>query len=236
MYSSNLDYCSLLQLENCKARKYEFENFSDQWYSGINLTYPILSQLRLLFSIINKKKIETKKKLERNFSFDKLDLDNYKNQLKTIKDFDGVGIVDTDIFRRFLNSNNSMLFVHLYLPHTPADYIKNKLSLITNNITEDYYLNLVYADYILSRILDDIKNHENLMLVLNSDHWYNSGAEIDKKPRPVLQIFKIIGDKDQEKIDKKIFTYQTQEVIHKFLKKEINKTEDILEFYQVDTK
>lgn len=236
VYSSNLDYCSLLQLENCKARKYEFENFSDQWYSGINLTYPILSQLRLLFSIINKKKIETKKKLERNFSFDKLDLDNYKDQLKTIKDFDGVGIVDTDIFKRFLNSNNSLLFVHLYLPHTPADYIKNKLSLTTNNITEDYYLNLVYADYILSRILNDIKNHENLMLVLNSDHWYNSGAEIDKKPRPVLQIFKIMGDKDQEKIDKKIFTYQTQEVIHKFLKKEINKTEDILEFYQVDTK
>ena len=234
IYSSNLDYCGMLKLENCKAKKYEFENFSDKWYSGIKLTYPILSQLKLFFSIINKKENDTIKKSERNFSFDKIDFKNYENQLKTIKDIDGVGIVDIDIFKNFLNSKNSLLFVHLYLPHSPADYIKNKLSLTTNNITEDYYLNLVYTDYILSRILNDIKNHNNLMLVLNSDHWHQSEPESDKKPRPVLQIFKIIGDKNEKKIDKKIFTYQTQEVIHRYLKKEINNTEDILEFYQID--
>ncbi len=236
VYSSNLDYCSMLQLRNCKARKYEFENFSDKWYSGIKLTYPISSQLKLFFSILSKKDNEIKKKPERNFSFNDINFENYKNQLQMIKDIDGVGIVDIEIFKRFLNSDNSLLFVHLYLPHTPADYIKNKLSLITNNITEDYYLNLIYADYILSRIINDIKNHDNLMLVLNSDHWYNSGAEIDKKPRPVLQIFKIIGEKEEKKINKKIFTYQTQEVIHRYLKKEINKNEDILEFYQIDNK
>ena len=69
------------------------------------------------------------------------------------------------------------------------------------------------------------------MLVLNSDHWHNSGAEIDKIPRPVLQLFKIFNDNSEKNIDERIYTYQTQEIIHKYLIKEINETEDILKFY-----
>ena len=63
-----------------------------------------------------------------------------------------------------------MLFVHLYLPHTPADYIKQKLSLNTNNINEDYFLNLIYTDFVLSRIINEIKNNrkKDLLIVLNS--------------------------------------------------------------------
>ena len=43
IYSSALDYCSLLKIQNCRAKKYEEENFSNRWYSGIALTYPIVS-------------------------------------------------------------------------------------------------------------------------------------------------------------------------------------------------
>ena len=160
IYSSALDYCSLLNVKNCKAIKYEFHlnHFSNKWYSGIGLTYPVLSQLKLFFSIISKDK-NNDEKLKRNFSFSELNLDKYDNQLKKIKDIDGFGISNFDIFNKFLKSDSSLLFVHLYLPHEPADYIKQKLSLITNGGTEDYYLNLLYSDYVLSRIIDDINDN-----------------------------------------------------------------------------
>ena len=153
-----------------------------------------------------------------------------------MSDIDGIGYVNFDIFENFLKSENSMLFVHLYLPHTPADYIKQKLSLNTNNINEDYFLNLIYTDFVLSRIINEIKNNrkKDLLIVLNSDHWYDSGSEFDKVQRPVLQIFNIIDDESEMNIQEKVFTHQTQEIIHKYLIKEINNKLDILNYYSED--
>ena len=233
IYSSALDYCSLLKIQNCRAKKYEEENFSNRWYSGIALTYPIVSQFNLLTSLLSKSDNSKEISDKRNFSFSELDLKKFNNQLASLSDIDGIGYVNFDIFENFLKSENSMLFVHLYLPHTPADYIKQKLSLKTNNINEDYFLNLIYTDFVLSRIIIEIeKNREkNLLVVLNSDHWYDSGSEFDKIQRPVLQIFNFIDDESEMNIQEKVFTYQTQEIIHKYLTKEINNKLDILNYY-----
>ncbi len=236
IYSSAIDYCSLLKVQNCSAKKYEEENFSNKWYSGIAITYPIVSQLNLFISLLSKKENSNKISDKKNFSFAELDLKKFNDQLADLNDIDGVGYVNFDIFENFLKSENSMLFVHLYLPHTPADYIKQKLSLTTNDINEDYFLNLIYTDYVLYRIVKEIeKNHEkDLLVVLNSDHWYDSGSEFDKIQRPVLQIFNIIDDETELNIQEKVFTYQTQEIIHKYLTKEINSKLDILKYYKND--
>tara|TARA_Y100000389_G_scaffold200447_1_gene240881 strand:+ start:2213 stop:3814 length:1602 start_codon:yes stop_codon:yes gene_type:complete len=235
IYSSVLDYCSLLKIQNCQAKKYEEENFKNKWYYGIALTYPIVSQFNLLVSLLNNVNNNSKEILDkRNFSFSELDLKKFNDQLTGLSDIDGIGHVSFDIFENFLKSENSMLFVHLYLPHTPADYIKQKLSLTTNNINEDYYLNLIYTDFVLSRIIKEIKKNrqKDLLLVLNSDHWYNSGSEFDKIQRPVLQIFNIIDDETGMNVQEKVFTHQTQEIIHRYLIKEINTKLDILKYYK----
>ena len=236
IYSSVLDYCSLLKVQNCQAKKYEEETFSNKWYSGIALTYPIVSQFNLLMSLLSKSDNSKEIPNKRNFSFAELDFKKFNDQLASLTDIDGIGYVNFDIFENFLKSENSMLFVHLYLPHTPADYIKQMLSLNTNNINEDYFLNLIYTDFVLSRIINEIKNNrkKDLLLVLNSDHWYDSGSEFDKIQRPVLQIFNIIDDESGMNIQEKVFTYQTQEIIHKYLTKEINNKLDILNYYKKD--
>ncbi len=230
VYSSTLDYCNLLKIKNCKAKKYEDGNFSTKWYSGINLTYPILSQLNLFVSLFKEK--VPKEILKMNFLFSELNFDFYQDELYQIKDIDGEGIVDYDKIKNFLNSNSSLLFIHLYLPHTPANYIKEKLSLITENINQDYYLNLLYTDYVLSRILRviDESEQQDLMLVLNSDHWYNSGEEFDKIERPVLQLLKIKNENNSKIFDNPISTHYTQEIIHKYLNEELKNSDDILNF------
>ena len=73
---------------------------------------------------------------------------------------------------------------------------------------------------------------KDLLIVLNSDHWYDSGSEFDKVQRPVLQIFNIIDDESEMNIQEKVFTHQTQEIIHKYLAKEINNKLDILNYYK----
>lgn len=236
IYSSVLDYCSLLKVQNCQAKKYEEENFSNKWYSGIALTYPIVSQFNLLVSLLSKGDNSKEISDQRNFSFSELDFKKFNDQLANITDIDGIGHVSFDIFENFLKSESSMLFVHLYLPHTPADYIKQKLSLTTNNINEDYLLNLIYTDFVLSRIIKEVNKNrkKDLLLVLNSDHWYDSGSEFDKIQRPVLQIFNIIDDETGMNIQEQVFTYQTQEIIHKYLTKEINTKLDILKYYKKD--
>ena len=119
---------------------------------------------------------------QRNFSFAELDFKKFNDQLASLSDIDGIGYVNFDIFENSLNLKILMLFVHLYLPHTPADYIKQKLSLNTNNINEDYFLNLIYTDFVLSRIINEIKNNrkKDLLIVLNSDHWYDLAQNLIK--------------------------------------------------------
>ena len=118
IYSSVLDYCSLLKVQNCRAKKYEEENFSNKWYSGIALTYPIVSQFNLLMSLLSKSDNSKEIPNQRNFSFAELDFKKFNDQLASLSDIDGIGYVNFDIFENFLKSENSMLFVHLYLPHT----------------------------------------------------------------------------------------------------------------------
>ena len=57
--------------------------------------------------------------------------------------------------------------------------------------------------------------------------------KFDKIQRPVLQIL-IIDDEDGMNIQGKVFTHQTQEIILKYLTKEINNKLDILNYYKKD--
>lgn len=153
----------------------------------------------------------------------------------------------------FIESPNptNFLFIHNRVPHLCAA-CKNGFSGIADkkfnkestNTEEAYLLNLKFVDYLLGEILKRLDTKEykenETLLILNSDHWARPEAtaifpsrkkDPPKKPYPALFIAKILGDNQKEEIFEPDSGIHTQELVHKFLKKEINTHQDIKKFF-----
>tara|TARA_B100001057_G_C22854645_1_gene952258 strand:- start:364 stop:2019 length:1656 start_codon:yes stop_codon:yes gene_type:complete len=108
-----------------------------------------------------------------------------------------------------------------------------------------YYLNIKLVDSILGEILNklDAKEYkkEDTLLILNSDHWAKPGTsgifpsrEMDPKNSayPALFIAKILGDNQKIELFEPDSGIHIQELVHRFLKKEISTHQDIKHFFE----
>ena len=154
----------------------------------------------------------------------------------------------------FIESPNptNFLFIHNRVPHL-CHHCKNgfsgtagkKFNIETTNTEEAYLLNLKFVDYLLGEILKKLDTKEykenETLLILNSDHWARPGAtsifpsrkkDPPNKPYPALFIAKILGDNKKEEIFEPDSGIHTQELVHRFLNKEINTHSDIKQFFE----
>jgi len=154
----------------------------------------------------------------------------------------------------FIESPNptNFLFIHNKVPKIChrcvsgyAGPAEKKFNIETFGTEEAYLLNLKFVDYLLGEILKklDTKKYKEgeTLLILNSDHWARPGAtaifpsrkmDPKNKPYPALFIAKILGDNQKEEIFEPDSGIHTQELVHKFLKKEINTHSDIKQFFE----
>ena len=126
--------------------------------------------------------------------------------------------------------------------------IKDELISPDSKISEGtaaYLLNIKFVDSVLGEILNKLDtkeyNKKDTLLILNSDHWARAGTtgnfpsrEMDPKNSvyPALFIAKILGDNQKIEIFEPDSGIHIQELVHKFLKKEISTHLDIKHFFE----
>ena len=134
----------------------------------------------------------------------------------------------------------NLIFVHAFLPHVPVDvgfgkpsnYAENIFNIKVQEGLPTYILNLKLTDIVLKKILnilDNTNNREDKMLILSSDHWYRPKNQ-DNAHR-VLFIAKILSENNKIETSKQGSAIYIQELIYKYLVKEISTHLDIKKFF-----
>tara|TARA_B110000027_G_scaffold133969_1_gene164189 strand:- start:623 stop:2227 length:1605 start_codon:yes stop_codon:yes gene_type:complete len=234
IFSSMIPYCSILNIKkNCKEKLSE-------WYRGIIFEYSLINKM---FTFTNysknyfsgsKKKITTEKiinsKLIKNIDHSE-SIDGHKN-------------FNYNDLKEVLKKDINFIFMHLYLPHLPAQYAMSKydLNLEEEDHLKKYYLNLKISDLVIKNIFEilekniDEKNKEEMMVIFSSDHWYRFGPDRkrsydkDKKAYPVIFLSKVLSDQENFDISKKINLLSIHDLILNFFEGRINSNKEINNF------
>ena len=100
-----------------------------------------------------------------------------------------------------------------------------------------YFLNLKLTDLVLNKVMNILKNYEDqkILLILSSDHWYTlaEGRNTDNTNIfPILFFAKILNDNTSIKASKKTNAIYIQELIYRYLTKEISNHTQIEKFFE----
>ena len=245
IFSSVLPYCNYLagseKLTDCKDRlSSKFERKSHFFLDGVLFVFPIINKFERFFELIKNKKttdeIETVKQIKVIKEL------KSKKELKSIKNIDGLQIVFYDDIINSLKKNTNLTFVHTWFPHIGSGdeqkYIQEIFDFKTSTKMASmptYILNLKYVDLVLNKIMNILKNYEDqeILLILSSDHWFREARNTDNADAySVLFFAKILNDKTSAKSSKKTSTIYIQELIYKYLTKEISNHAQIKEFLE----
>ncbi len=212
-------YCSVYfknyELKNC----YEFVekiNFFDQLslfnkknFNGIFFHYSLINYVKNFYSLISKdKKIKNvnNKKIYQEILSLQTDFD--------INDFDGKNFITFKKVKDLIDKKqHSLIFTHVYLPHLPSDFSEKKFKykLNKNERYAKYLINLKYNDLIIKKLLKLQDEHENLNLIISSDHWFREKDIKSKTYYESLLAVKLDNENDYYKIDTK---YNASIVFH----------------------
>ena len=245
IFSSGLPYCNYIagseKLTDCKdSLSSKTKRKSHFFLDGVLFVFPIINKFERFFELIKNKKttdeIETVKQIKVIKEL------KSKKELKSIKNIDGLQIVFYDDIINSLKKNTNLTFVHTWVPHIGSGdeqkYIQEIFDFKTSTKMASmptYILNLKYVDLVLNKIMNILKNYEDqeILLILSSDHWFREARNTDNADAySVLFFAKILNDKTSAKSSKKTSTIYIQELIYKYLTKEISNHAQIKEFLE----
>ncbi len=216
-------YCLIMQVNKCKLF-----NGPLKWYDGILHLFHV-NQIYSFIYLLNKNNSGKGK---------------YRNAnpmiIKSMYEF-----IETP-------DPTNLLFIHTRVPHLChkctdglAGMAGKHFNTETSKPTEAYFLKIAFIDYLVGEILKklDTKNYkkDDTLLLLNTDHWARPTAtgifpsrkmDPPNKAYPGLFIAKILGDNQKVEIFEPDSGIHIQELIHKFLKKEISSHLDIKDFFE----
>jgi len=228
--SSMLPYCSMLNInKNCTEKL-------TQWYRGIVYEYSIINKFFTFFDLTRNYLSNSDKKV----SFEEIIAANIVEKIKDTDSIDGHKNFDYKDLRKSLESNTNFIFIHLYVPHLPAQYAMKKYNIYLNeqDHLKKYFLNLKVSDEIIKKINEILKeSSRETLLILSSDHWYRLGPDRkrfkdkDKKAYPVLFISKFLNDKNSYIIDKKINLLEIHDFVLDYFDDKIRSNKEIYEFF-----
>ena len=152
----------------------------------------------------------------------------------------------------FIESPTNLVFIHNYIPklcfrctHGLAGFAEKyyKYKFRAKDEVSAYTLTIKVIDSLLGEILNKLDTEqykkEDTLLILSSDHWASKemkfkSREMNPKDSvyPALFIAKILGDNQKIELLEPDSGIHIQELVHKFLKKEISTHLDIKHFFE----
>ncbi len=130
-------------------------------------------------------------------------------------------------------TDKSLVFIHLNVPHYPATYTQRVLALPpTAHDREAYEQNLLLTDRIVGEIASLLRPNpdQETLLILSSDHWHRINSL--NKTRPIPFIAWHVGETRGERITQPISTVNTSKLILDFLGGTVTTQADIVQWWQ----
>jgi len=245
-FSSVLPYCIYLTTEPfAECKDYKLRQFvrrkSRFFLDGVLFVFPIIDKYQHFFELLKHEKIteEETNTMEQIKVIKEL---KPKKKLESIKDLDNQQIVFFDDIINSLKKNTNLTFVHTWYPHTGTEEEQKFVEEIFDFKTSvkipqisSYILNLKYTDLLLNKIMNILKNYDDqeILLILSSDHWAKWIRNTNNTdPYPILFFAKILNDNTSIKASKKTNAIYIQELIYKYLIKDISNHTQIKEFFE----
>jgi len=126
---------------------------------------------------------------------------------------------------RFLSlEKQSLVFIHINLPHTPADYSQRALHLDTvANDRESYRRNLRLVDQLVALTVATLQrraSQQNILLIVSADHWYRMDSPTVAQHIPWIAWH--VGESHGSVLDTRISTVHTADLVLDFLRGRID--------------
>ncbi|MEJ1963934.1 MAG: hypothetical protein WDO56_21255 [Gammaproteobacteria bacterium] len=118
-------------------------------------------------------------------------------------------------------NNRSLVFIHLNVPHFPAEYAQKSLHLTpAAEYQEAYRQNLLFSDKLLGQVLSTIENSarasaQDTLLIVSSDHWERRASQ--RQARPIPFIAWHVGERQGVRLTEPISTIHTAALVEDFL-------------------
>jgi Sulfatase len=128
-------------------------------------------------------------------------------------------------FPRFLSmQNKSLVFVHVNLPHLPGDYSQRWLHKNTvGDDSEVYRRNLQLTDQLVGEAMSTLQarsKQQDILLIVSADHWFRLESPLTAQRIPWIAWH--VGDSDGIRLDARISTVHTADLVLSFLQGQID--------------
>ncbi len=129
--------------------------------------------------------------------------------------------------------NHSLIFLHVNLPHYPADYAQRALNLRSvTTVREGYTGNLSLVDGLVDnamQTLQRLSRTRDILLIVTSDHWHRVNSPETAQTIPWIAWH--VGDAPGPTLTKEMNTVHTAELALDFLRGNINSQQEIPDWW-----
>jgi membrane-anchored protein YejM (alkaline phosphatase superfamily) len=135
---------------------------------------------------------------------------------------------------RLAQRNQALLFLHLNLPHYPAEFAQTQLHLPpTANDRAAYRQNLQLVDRVIGQIVQQLSSQPagvETLLLLSSDHWHR--IDSPRVARNIPFIAWHVGEHDAVPIVEPISTVHTGALVLDFLAGKVTTHAELAEWWR----
>jgi len=135
---------------------------------------------------------------------------------------------------RFLSiDDKALVYIHVNLPHAPADFSQRLLQLDTVSDDRDSYKrNLKVVDDIIGKVIATLGSRANsadILLIVSSDHWHR--IDSPTTPQRIPWIAWHVGESSGPALDQKISTVHTGDLVVDFLNSKVDDQNQIVDWW-----
>jgi hypothetical protein len=135
---------------------------------------------------------------------------------------------------RLAETDKALLFVHLNVPHYPAEFAQTNLHLPPSaNDRTAYRQNLLLVDRIIGQIVTQLSSQPagtETLFLLSSDHWHR--IDSPKAARNIPFIAWHVGEQDRVSIEEPISTVNTGALVLDFLTGRVTTHAELAEWWR----
>lgn len=178
-------YCKILKVNVCYDR-YDFKKENLDLLRSIEIFFHIsyiekIFPIKSFFREINKNK-------SKRFNTFKLVPIGFSNKVNKF-------MFDNTI--KFIHSNTDIIYIHYPFPKISKNFIAAEKIINLNHIQRDfnmYQKNLLIVDKTIKKILNNLENYKDSLLIITTDHWLRDKRFKINEEQKIVFMSKIIGD------------------------------------------